>query len=75
MKIVMIWFILRNYIFIIVYKMYNCILVDYMCYMKFINGRILIYNGGFEGLKKVVWVYLIEMLWFWGLFLVGKIIV
>lgn len=75
MKIVMIWFILRNYIFIIVYKMYNCILVDYMCYMKFINGRILIYNGGFGGLKKVVWVYLIEMLWFWGLFLVGKIIV
>lgn len=48
----MIWFILRNYIFIIVYKMYNCILVDYMCYMKFINGRILIYNGGFGGFEE-----------------------
>lgn len=52
MKIVMIWFILRNYIFIFVYKMYNCILVDYMCYMKFINGRILIYNGGFGGFEE-----------------------
>lgn len=75
MKTVTTWFISRNHTPITVYKTYNCTPADYMCYTKLTNGRTPTHNGGSGGLKKAVWAYSIEMLWFRGLFLVGKIIV